>query len=655
VQNTPPRLRRVDSFFGLHFDFHAGEKDWDIGKHTTPETIEEVIAATHPDYIQCDCKGHPGWSSYPTKAGIAAPGIVADALQVWREATAKHGVALYMHYSGVWDAAALKLHPEWARVDEKGGPDPKNTSVFGPYARELLIPQLRELHDSYGVDGVWLDGECWATCQDYREDVLETFRELSGITEIPRKPEDPYFFEFTEFCREGFRKYVSNYVDILHRECPGFQIASNWAYTTFMPEAPAIPLDFLSGDYTMQNSVNSARIEGRYLANQGRPWDLMAWGFAASWDHLDWTEKPAIMLKREAALVLALGGGFQIYLQQNRDGSVRLEPVQRLTGVAEFCRARQAFSHQSERVSQIGLLLSTDGFYRKNHRLFATWSGETDEVKGVLNYLLEGQQCVDVIGEHHLDDNALRDFPLIVVPEWKYLDPQFVERLTRYAEDGGSLLLISPATAALFGRATEGLTTGQPSDERSWLEHNGRLAGIKDAAREVAAPADYEPFGRLLPKNDDRAEGIPAAHIRPFGNGKIACVHFGMGKRHLTARTTLVRAFLSALVAKLFPNPLVSVSGSHLVDVVLRRKTGRLFIHLINTGGPHADMSTYTYDEIPAVGPLEISLRGRPAGEVMLLPENIPLDCIYANGVTRIHLPRLEIHSAIAMDFPLAG
>ncbi len=32
----------------------------EIGKNTTRKMIENVISQTLPDYIQIDCKGHPG-------------------------------------------------------------------------------------------------------------------------------------------------------------------------------------------------------------------------------------------------------------------------------------------------------------------------------------------------------------------------------------------------------------------------------------------------------------------------------------------------------------------------------------------------------------------------------------------------------------------
>jgi len=93
-----------------------------------------------------------------------------------RKATRERGVGLYIHYSGVWDSRAIAEHPDWARIDEKGNRDPNNTSVFGPYIDELFVPQLKEVTAAYDLDGLWVDGECWAAQLDYSPRALAAWK-----------------------------------------------------------------------------------------------------------------------------------------------------------------------------------------------------------------------------------------------------------------------------------------------------------------------------------------------------------------------------------------------------------------------------------------------------------------------------------------------
>lgn len=60
--NSKKVLRRADSFFGLHFDFHATEHDDQLEITFSAETIDRMLTLIKPDCIQVDFKGHPGIS-----------------------------------------------------------------------------------------------------------------------------------------------------------------------------------------------------------------------------------------------------------------------------------------------------------------------------------------------------------------------------------------------------------------------------------------------------------------------------------------------------------------------------------------------------------------------------------------------------------------
>mgnify|MGYP000932906071 CR=1 FL=1 len=640
----PKRLRRADSFLGIHFDFHAREDCTAVGSNTTPEMVAAIIDQVKPDYIQIDCKGHPGFSSYPTKVGNPVPGFVGDPLRVWRQATADKGVALYMHYSGVWDGAQVAKHPDWAAVGADGKPSTKATSVFGPYADQLLIPQLRELAGDYGVDGAWIDGECWATVPDYGEKAAKAFRDATGIQALPKKPSDPHWFEFLQFHREAFRKYLRHYVSEVHRTNPAFQLCSNWAFTDHMAEPVSAPVDFLSGDYAPDDSVNSARLSARFLQRQGMPWDLMAWSFSRKkGPDGKGLQKSAQQLEREAAVVVALGGGFQAYFTQRRDGSVKLEQMPAMAETAKFCRERQALCHRSMPVPQVALLLSTAGHYHKINGLF---NRDLSCVSGVLQALLETQHSVEVVSEHQLQ-GRLGEYPLIVVPEWAYLEPAFRDDLVAYAKKGGSLLLVGPKSAALFQQELGVTLEGEPSGKPQTLTYEGGQAQTKGFAQGVKLGANAKAFGTL--RADMSLPAQPAASIASLGKGQIAAVYAELGQSYNGVRSPVVRGFLNQLARRLFSKPMVEVAGSADVDVCLMRKGDRLLVNLVNTSGPH--QTEPIQETIQPVGPLSVTLRlpARPA-KVTLEPGGQALPFAYRDGAARLTVPSLDIHRVIVVE-----
>ena len=593
--NEPERLRRDQSFLGIHFDFHAGSDCNEVGKNTTPEMINAIIDMVHPDYVQIDCKGHPGYTSYPTKVGNQVPGYVGDPLRTWRDVTAQRGISLYMHYSGVWDMRAVELHPEWAVTRADGTLDKEKTSVFGTYADQLLIPQLKELAGDYGVDGIWVDGECWATIPDYGERAVRLFRETTGINNIPKTAADPHWYEWMQFHREGFRKYLRHYVAAVRTEYPAFQICSNWAFTHHMAEPVSVALDFLSGDYSPNNSVNSARFAGRYLVWQGIPWDLMAWSF--SYEPYPREQKPAVQLKREASIVLALGGGFQAYYTQNRDGSVRLDELKEMAEVAKFARERQPYCHHSVQIPQVALLLSTSDYQRTSGSLFPQYKGQS---QGILQCLLEGQHSVDLVSEETLAPDMSR-FPLIVIPEWKQISPAFCDDLIQYAKDGGSLLVMGKETS-------------------------GQFAGLA---------------GTTIHGNEQV--------IQSLGKGKIGVLPFPVGAEYEKNGDESLRKQVDAAVSRLFPNPLVEVSGSNWVDVSVSQLNGKRMVHLVNTSGDHRNAGIIR--SIEPVGPLQISIRcDRKPSKITLQPAGKTCDFTYADGKAQVRIDSVEIYDILVIE-----
>jgi len=638
----PKRLKRADSFLGIHFDFHAGPDCREIGKNTTPAMVENIINQVHPDYLQIDCKGHPGLSSYPTKVGHPAPGIIGDPLRVWRETTAKHGVAVYMHYSGVYDSLAVR-EPGWAAINSDGKPNARATSFFGPYVDKLLIPQLRELAGQYAVDGVWVDGDCWASARDYSEPAVAAFRKATGITDVPRKRSDPHWFEFLQFQREAFRNYLRHYIAEVKKTHPDFQICSNWAYTDHMAEPVSAAVDFLSGDYSPQDSVNSARLSARYLARQGKPWDLMAWSFSTKPER---KQKTAVQLQREAAVVLAAGGGFQAYFKQKRDGSIFEEQMPVMAEVAKFCRARQTICHHAEAVPQIGLLLSTADQYRRINELF---SRDLTRIHGVLRALLESQWSVEVLGEHQLA-GRLAQYPVLVVPECEYLDPEFRASLVAYVQSGGNLLLLGPGPACLFARELD-VTLGAATKGNSpvHLSHAGALTALKIQTQTAVLGPGVKEFGRLHASADLNSASQAAASITARGRGKIAATYFTAGQAYVLNRPEPLRRFLSDLIRELFPRPLVEVTGSSDVDVAVSRNHGKLLVNLINTAGPH--FWKPVLESIPAVGPLQVTIRlDRKPTTITLDPGARPIASEYCDGQLRLTVPKVEIHNILAVQ-----
>ncbi|HBY58997.1 MAG TPA: hypothetical protein DEH78_04200 [Solibacterales bacterium] len=633
AQKTP--LRRSECFFGMHFDLHPNDKDTALGRDVSEEMVERFLARVKPDYVQYDCKGHAGFLGYESKVSRPASGIVRDSLAIWRKVTARHGVGLFIHFSGVWDSVAVADHPEWARVGPDGKPDPNNTSVFGPYVDQRMIPQLKEAAARYDLDGVWVDGECWSVQPDYSEAAAKAFG-----APLPKTPGDPRWQEFLEFNRQRFRDYVRHYADELHRFRPRFQIASNWLYSTYVPERPELPVDFVSGDFLGNASISSARLEARYLAQIGKPWDLMAWGF--QWgrnNSVGNVHKSAVALQQEASVVLAQGGGFQIYYQPTRAGKLDERLIEVMGTVAGFCRARQAASHKSESVPQVGVLFSKRTLYRTAKRLFGGWGAAVSPARGFIDALVECGYSVDVIPDWKFAEVGPR-YPLVVVPEWADIGEDMRDAVLACLRAGAGVIAAGAANAAMFATAAGCALRGAPAQTNAFVPGDESFGNVSGIWQDVDAPAEAV-IERRYPTFDAARDGSAAA-VR---SGRLILVPGAIGAAFAATHAPEVRRFVGRLARQLF-RPAYEIEAPPVVESALRRKDGRTYLHLLNASGMQVAGDYSTSDYIPPVGPVSVRFTQRP-GRVVLLPHDRELVIDAERGVT---VPRIDVHAVLAIE-----
>ena len=494
------RLRRADSFLGFHFDFHATATDKELGKGFDTMLLADFLRRTKPDYIQIDSKGHPGYSSYPTTVGYSANSFVKDPMRIWRDVTNKFNIPLYVHYSGIWDKKAIRENPQWGRIKADGTIDSTKAAYLGEYSEKLMIPQLKEMINTYKIDGAWIDGDCWSTEPDYSPEVVNGFLAGTELKEVPRSPADAGYKKWLDYNRRIYRKYLKNYVDAMHNYDPSFQIASNWAYSSMMPEKVDVNIDFLSGDVSASNNVYSSAFQARCLALQGKPWDLMAWSFIPL-DFMGGIQSPKslVQIEQEAAEVMAMGGGFQVYFQQNRDASFRTIDTDAMVKLAEFCRQRQPFCQHGKIIPQIGVWYSLEGWKWENNGVYG-WSSN---MEGITNLLLDNQYSVEILMDHQMKA-LMEKYPLIVVPEWDHFDSKLKEQLLQYVAGGGNVLIIGAKAAKAFERQLDVSFVGKDSAMEFNMggETAGGIAGIKTR------------WQKVIPKPGDHGRGAGIYTVR---------------------------------------------------------------------------------------------------------------------------------------------
>ena len=636
-------LRRSESYWGLHFDMQASLKLEHIGKNLTEGMVDSLILFARPDYLQVDTKGHPGISSYPTKVGQQAKSYDKDPLQIIRAVTAKHHVALYSHYSGVIDANYVRLHPSEAAMNADGKPSTKATSFWSNYCDSLMIPQLKELATDYKVDGVWIDGDTWGFEPDYRPAALREFTQKTGITAIPKSPNDKYYNDFFNFHRDKYAQFLAHYTSELHKVAPQFQLCANRAYSDMMPyQIPtATSVDFISADYNNENGLNSI-VQANWLTRcyqgQKKPFDLMDWSFVGK-QH---TTKQIAELCQEAASVISMGGGFQLYFSQNIDISFNRRDFPLIKQVADFMLARKPYCFGVSPIPQIGIFFSTAGWRQKSNSIFG--NPVLNDIRGTLNAYLDGQHSAELLMTHQLL-SRINEYPLIVVPDWEIIEPSAVAALKNYVNNGGHLIVMGANTTKYFDDLL-GVKQSQPA-KATLIQLSGKLNDTATASyRQVSCAKETEIIATAIINKVGSVPTATLATMNNYGKGKIMGIYANLGTHYQLYNNISVSNYLTSIMNRIFTNPLVRVDdSSHKLNIVTITKNKKTLIQLVNTSCDYSienRKAPYVITPLHHIN-LTIAAKQKPK-QVLLQPEGKVLPCIYKNGHISVTIPEILIH-----------
>ncbi len=660
-------------YFGLHYDLHAGEKDTVLGTRCGEDELVPMLELMAPDFVQTDCKGHAGYTSWFSQVKNASVplGLTHDALRQWRQATRKLGLPLHCHYSGIWDKAAGAKHPDWCVVtadgtlaeapfgQNAGAPTGEKMCPRSAYIDELMIPQLIELIDRYEVDGFWIDGDLWAVEPCYCDRCRAAWTEQTDLIEPPVAVEDPQWPRWWNFTRESFYAFVTRYCDAIHAHKPGVLVCSNWLQTFKNPGEPAVPTDWISGDNAWVWGLDGSRCEARFLSTRGKPWDIMLWNFYCSHGmgkpDSPWTVKPPEMLMQEAAVLLAFGGNVQIYEHPPvRDGRLIAWRQQRLAAVSAFVKARRHVCQHTETIPQIAVLHSEHHLFSDVRGKNLMWNVDVAPVQGAVFALLENSYGVDILDEWALRPQ-LAEFPMVVAPEQDRMSDEMVTALKTYVENGGNLLLTGSALFERFGEAFLGFRGERVEENKAYAvpAAEGDVPLFSPVWR-LGEATTAESLGAIGSgcRLDDRLLPHPCAVCHRVGKGQVVYVPAAVFRDFAHNRYPLTRCFAGVLAARLLPDPDIRVEAPACIDVALRRRGAASFIHLVNrvSGIPNVP-NAGAIAEMPPVGPVSARIRmGVAPAAVREMLEHGEVEWSFTEGVLHLRLDKAHVHAAIAIE-----
>jgi hypothetical protein len=291
-------------------------------------------------------------------------------------------------------------------------------------------------------------------------------------------------------------------------------------------------------------------------------------------------------------------------------------------------------------------------YYAHNAPLF-NYGEALQPVEGALHALLETQRSTDVLTE----DEALRSmsaYKLVVVPEQTRLSAALLQALETYAATGGCVLM-SGAHLARDCPALVGATCdGAPVAEATYLPVGQRAVAVSGPWQPVVPQGATEGWVyRLAQQEPDKdATGQVAVTRRPVGQGMIVAIHGPLFRDYVIGHYPDVRAFIDGLVRRMGVEWMVEVEAPPRLELILRRKDTTLLVNLINRGaGEMLSPHRVIVQDVPPVQDVVVRVRyPRQPRSITTVPAAPQLTWAFTDGWITAHLPRVDIHSVLAVE-----
>jgi hypothetical protein len=150
---------------------------------------------------------------------------------------------------------------------------------------------------------------------------------------------------------------------------------------------------------------------------------------------------------------------------------------------------------------------------------------------------------------------------------------------------------------------------------------------------------------------DANRDAAAAAAVNQAGKGSIAAVFGPIGFAFAETHAPATREFLARIVDRLYSR-ILDLDAPPTVEPVLRKKDGKLMLHVLNSTNMQVASSYAAVDFIPPVGPIGIKLRlpSEPRGTT-LAPGGVPLAGHWLSGVWSATIDKLDIHSTVVFEF----
>jgi len=428
----------------VHLDFHTSPHIPDIATEFDAEAFADTMEQAQVNSVTVFAKCHHGMCYYPTKTGIAHPGMAAgrDLLGEQIEALHRRGIRAPIYTTIVWEEDVAQRFPEWRQMRKDGrfaewpvGPDGKSGHVgtwkfnnpLNPQYQDYIEAHVRELIERYGneVDGFFFDILFFEGSAGWSEASVK-FREKHGLM----ADNQATFDRFQGLAQEAFSEKFTKIVHSLQPKATVFYNAqndgnmhpqvgprtrSNWQTHNEIESLP-------SGFWGYFHFPRMARAQSTW----GKPWMGMTGRFQKMWGDFGGI-KPQAALEFECFRAQALGGANSVGDQLPPRGTLDPAAYDLIGAVFGQCASAEPFYEDSDFVHpRVGIFSAS----------YAALDGGKSEEGAVLMCEESHYDCAVLDNESELEG-----FNLLILPDSTVISEALASKLENFHAKGGQLIV----------------------------------------------------------------------------------------------------------------------------------------------------------------------------------------------------------------------
>lgn len=674
----------IDSHFGGYKEVY---RDFDA------ETAADMIADAGFQTVTFFAKCWAGYSYYPTRIGVAHPGLACDFTGDFARALKKRGIRRLVYFNLGQERRLHREHPEWivnpdpeGRIQDRATlGDVASMCQRSPYLDESGIPQMLEIIDMCDVDGFFIDifmhqtiaGVCYCpSCSGW-------FRRDTGLA-MPKGDNDPSAFAYRHWANNTFNEVVERTFNALAAKKPGTLLLINWGWMARFPINPPPFIRQLTWDTPTPQVGNFAwnfSFESRYLSSlKNVTWSVMNTR-GNNW--MDYSLREPEALTQECATTVSAGGG--TYLSDVGHPSGRFDPaVFNLFGrINRRSIELEPFTRGVEPVKDVAVLHSADSVWSKSPlKPCPTWPPELGyhSVCGTHKALVDGHVQTVILNSETLPV-ALDGYKALVLADQRILNDAECAAIRRFVERGGGLVAFAGtgirntdnaergdfALADVLGVRFRGMTPFATSFLR--VTEDAGIAGVPAMDVQVVGPSvrvetvtarklldfvpPYEGVTNGVQPAALQAEG-PGVTVNTFGKGKAVYCAADCSAALFTQGTPMLRKLILWMVGIVHPaaaRTIVVENAPVSVEVFYNVRGPERFVYLVNYGCDKRETGTPQTQDFPTLHNIVVSVAlDGPPKRITGVPGGAPVASEYAGGRARFTAAPLGIHAVYRIE-----